>query len=432
MLKPLQVNNNFYSNYYLPSFKSNDTNNQKQYNNQQTNTLPKLSQNEGIETPKMSTTKKIGLGVVLATGILVVGDYIFAKGKHVKSIIKGLKSDNKTCDNLADVTNKPKIKTEPKVEPQPANTTTSTIEPPKTQQKPEVNSTEDIITTPKQKNKKQNDGTKPVASKSTTGENKPQIEESKPNNSSNSQNDITKNNNNSIPPKTQEQPKGTNSAQDSKKADEIAQKEAARRAKKQAAFEKEQAFAKSYVKENMEELDKVLLDNENKIQKNWLANSESYALEDLIKPYNGKVEYFYHATTPEAKAQILKEGFNPNIAPKHGFLDGVGGTYFSMAPDANYGGATIKAKFNGKIAEVDTNLLDEIKAGNNMKIFKYLENKGYTFEEASEYREAIIREYLQQKIFQMGYQGIIGKGHSYTAGCKYFSALDPKLIEIIE
>lgn len=424
MLKPLQVNNNYYSNYYLPSFKSNDTNNQ--YNNQQINTIPKLSQNEEIEKPKMSTTKKFGLGVVLATGLLVVGDYIFAKGKHVKSIIKGLKSESKTGDNLADVTNKPKIKTEPKVEPQPANTTKSTVEPPKTQPKPEVNSTEDIATTPKQ-----NGDPKPVNSKNSTGENKPQIEEQKPQ-GSNTQNDITTKNDNNIQPKTQEQPKGTNSTQDSKKADEIAQKEAARRAKKQAAFEKEQAFAKSYVKENMEELDKVLLNNENKIQKNWLANSESFALEDLIKPYNGKVEYFYHATTPEAKAQILKEGFNPNIAPKHGFLDGVGGTYFSIAPDANYGGATIKAKFKGKIAEVDTNLLDEIKAGNNMKIFKYLENKGYTIEEASEYHEAIIREYLQQKIFQMGYQGIIGKGHSYTAGCKYFSALDPKLIEIIE
>lgn len=430
MLKPLQVNNNYYSNYYLPSFKSNDTNNQ--YNNQQINTIPKLSQNEEIEKPKMSTTKKFGLGVVLATGLLVVGDYIFAKGKHVKSIIKGLKSESKTGDNLADVTNKSKIKTEPKVEPQPVNTPKSTVEPPKTHKKPEVNSTENIATTPKQKNKKQNDGIKPATQKGTTGENKPQIEEPKTNNSSNPQNGVTKNNDNSIQPKTQEQPKGTNSTQDSKKAGEITQKEAERRAKKQAAFEKEQAFAKSYVKENMEELDKVLLNNENKIQKNWLANSESFALEDLIKPYNGKVEYFYHATTPEAKAQILKEGFNPNIAPKHGFLDGVGGTYFSIAPDANYGGATIKAKFKGKIAEVDTNLLDDIKAGNNMKIFKYLENKGYTFEEASEYHEAIIREYLQQKIFQMGYQGIIGKGHSYTAGCKYFSALNPKLIEIIE
>ena len=42
-----------------------------------------------------------------------------------------------------------------------------------------------------------------------------------------------------------------------------------------------------------------------------------------------------------------------------------------------------------------------------------------------------MRKYLTEKLFKMGYQGILGKNNSAAAGCKYFAALNPNLIKII-
>ena len=45
--------------------------------------------------------------------------------------------------------------------------------------------------------------------------------------------------------------------------------------------------------------------------------------------------------------------------------------------------------------------------------------------------ETVMRKYLTEKLFKMGYQGILGKNNSAAAGCKYFAALNPNLIKII-
>lgn len=428
MLEPLGYGN-FYQNYYTPYF-CGGVNNYAgdQYSAYQIKPqydTVELSSNKQEEPKKeLSKTAKVGIFSLLALGAAIAGDYIFAKGKHVNAILKTIKGESKplkeAAENSADDLNKSK------------KSATSTAS---TKAEPTVSST--------------NNNSKP---QQNTNANTPKAEEhsQKPDtNSSNvDTNKKTKKNNSKTTvdenPKTKVEPKTVNKTDADVKAQKDAEEkaaqeakkkadsEAARLAKKQVEFERALDFSKKYVDEHMAELDKVMLDKDGNIHKGFIESAGTISLDDLIKPYKGKVEYFYHATTPDAKASILKEGFNQRIAPKHGHLDGVGGSYFSIANNPDYGSAVIKAKFNGKIAEVDTNLLDDIKTGNNMRMFKHLTSKGVSEQEAVDYGEAVIREYLQRKIFEKGYQGIIGSGQSYTAGCKYFAALDPKLIQIVE
>ncbi len=427
MLEPLGYGN-FYQNYYTPYF-CGDVNNYSanQYSGYQAKPqydTVELSNKQEEPKKELSKTAKVGIFSLLAVGAAIAGDYIFAKGKHVNAILKTIKGESKplkeAAENAADDLNKSKKSGTSTVSGKAESTVSSTNNNSKSHQNTNVN-----VPKAEEPSQKLDTNSSKVETKTETKNN-------------NSKTTVDEN------PKTKDEPKPVNTNDESAKAlkeaeakaAEAAKKkadaEAARLAKKQVEFERALDFSKKYVDEHMVELDKVMLDKDGNLHKGFIESAGTISLDDLIKPYKGKVEYFYHATTPEAKASILKEGFNPRIAPKHGHLDGVGGTYFSIAKDPDYGSAVIKAKFNGKIAEVDTNLLDNIKTGNNMRMYKHLTSKGLSEQEASDYGEAVIREYLQRKIFEKGYQGIIGSGQSYTAGCKYFAALDPKLIQIVE
>jgi hypothetical protein len=199
-------------------------------------------------------------------------------------------------------------------------------------------------------------------------------------------------------------------------------------AKKQIEFEKRIDFSREFVQNNMDDLDKILIDKDGYLKAVY-GERPKIKLEELFKPYKGDINEFYHGTSAESKSKILKEGFNQRIAPKHGHLDGIGGTYFSTTKIDSYGDNIITAKFDGKIAEVNTDVLNSIKTAtfNRLKVENLLKKKGYEGQEA----EYIISEYLKQKLFKMGYQGIIGSNISGAAGCRYFSVLDPKLIKII-
>ena len=202
---------------------------------------------------------------------------------------------------------------------------------------------------------------------------------------------------------------------------------------RQLKFEKELDFSQSYVKEHMADLDKIFINEEGKFRHNYGSHSYQFiSLDDLVQPYKGEVNTFYHGTNSAAKEQIMQHGFNQRIAPTHGYLDGVGGTYFALNPLSleGYGSDVVTATFNGKIAEVNTNILNNIKQGHSFKIYNLLKSQGIATE--ADYSEAIAREYLKQKILSKGYQGIIGSGHSWQAGCQYFAALDPSLINIVK
>ena len=419
MFEPLQYGN-LYQNYYTPYF-CGDANSYAPAQSSGYQTSPQydtveLSNKQEEPKKELSTTAKAGLFSLAAIALTVAADYIFAKGKHVNGIIKTFKGESKQVKDAAQsaAESAARQKAAPVAEPQvkPAQTPSNPApEPvkPKAEETPLTPTPEPTKTNSKKKAKSEKTNNSPEAKTKVDDEAKAKAAK-----------------------EPEEKAAKDAEAKAAEEAKKKADAEAARRAKKQTEFEKALDFSKKYVDEHMAELDKVMLDKDGKLHKGFITTAGSISLDDLIRPYNGNVEYFYHATTPEVKAKILKEGFNQRIAPKHGYLDGVGGTYFSIAKDPDYGSAVIKAKFNGKIAEVDTNLLDNIKTGNNMRMYKHLTSKGLSEQEASDYGEAVIREYLQRKIFDKGYQGIVGSGHSYAAGCKYFAALDPKLIQIVE
>lgn len=221
------------------------------------------------------------------------------------------------------------------------------------------------------------------------------------------------------------------------KAEKEAQAEAKRQAERQRKYEWAIDTSEKYVTKHMKELDELLLNKEGQIGENYFNSSAPrHSFNDLFKPYTGEISEFYHATTAEAKEKILQEGFNQRLAPTHGYLNGVGGSYFALnknaLADGGYGSNIITARFNGKIAEFNPNLLDDIKHGNTYPVFKKLVKDGMNEKEANDLAEHIVLRYLQEKLFSMGYQGVVTTEASHMAGCNYFSALDPKLIQIIK
>lgn len=394
-----RIGDNYYGYYPNMTFNANGN---------AVNTAPlkskQITQDSFVNSKPLSTGAKVGIGTAITVAIAVGADYLFSKGKHVKSLLKVFKSSEKTVKETAE-------NVAGTVQNSGTKASTQTVETAVLQPKPAVQ-------------EGSSNAAKQAQEKATKEAQEKAVKEAQEKAAKEAQEKAAK----------EAQEKAAKEAQEkaAKEAQEKAAKETQRLAAKQAEFEKVMDFSKKYVDEHMKELDDLLLDANGRIFESSVVKSKSYSFDELIKPYEGKVDYLYHATTPESKASILKNGFNQRIAPKHGFLDGVGGTYFSTMKDPDYGSSVIKAKFKGKIAEVDTNLLDNIKCGNNIAVTRHLEKSGMSFKEASDYCEAVLREYLKQKIFNKGFQGIIGKGYSYTAGCRYFSALDPKLIQIIE
>ena len=212
-----------------------------------------------------------------------------------------------------------------------------------------------------------------------------------------------------------------------------AEREARRKAEREAEV-KARRLGFNYADENMEELDKLFLDkNGNLTGKSFGSNSRKCDFKDLVEPYNEELGILYHGTTPEAKEKILTEGFRQDVPISHGYLDGVGGTYFAL--DLKNGqdyGAVVKAKFKGKVAHLNTTLVEYIlkpylkEKTNNLKIIK---NAHYP--DSMTIEDSIVLRYLQNKLKQMGYDGIVNN-YSFAAGCQYFSALDPSLIQIIK
>ena len=213
-----------------------------------------------------------------------------------------------------------------------------------------------------------------------------------------------------------------------------AKAEQARRKAEREAEVKARRLGFNYADENMEELDKLFLDkNGNLTGKSFGRDSRKCDFKDLVEPYNEELGILYHGTTPEAKEKILTEGFRQDVPISHGYLDGVGGTYFAL--DLKNGqdyGAVVKAKFKGKVAHLNTTLVEYIlkpylkEKTNNLKIIK---NAHYP--DSMTIEDSIVLRYLQNKLKQMGYDGIVNN-YSFAAGCQYFSALDPSLIQIIK
>ena len=189
----------------------------------------------------------------------------------------------------------------------------------------------------------------------------------------------------------------------------------------------------NYADENMEELDKLFLDKNGNLVGVSDSGTEKCDFKDLVKPFDEELGILYHGTTPEAKEKILTEGFRQDVAIAHGDLDGMGGTYFAL--DKKNGqdyGSVIKAKFNGKVAKVDTERIEYILKHDLLrKVMKSNIATGASYEEKLNMRRAIVLRYLQNKLKQMGYQGLVNN-YSCAAACQYFSALDPSLIQIIK
>lgn len=188
-----------------------------------------------------------------------------------------------------------------------------------------------------------------------------------------------------------------------------------------------------YADENMEELDKLFLDKNGNLVGVSDNGTEKCDFKDLVKPFDEELGTIYHGTTPEAKEKILTEGFRQDVPIAHGDQDGVGGTYFAFNMKDGQGyGSVVKAKFNGKVAHVDTEKLEYIlKPTLQLKVMKSNIGTGATYPEKLAMRKAIVLRYLQNKLKQMGYQGLVND-YSYAAACPYFSALDPSLIQIIK
>ena len=220
------------------------------------------------------------------------------------------------------------------------------------------------------------------------------------------------------------------------KAEREAKAKAKREAKAKAKIEMEvkaRRMGFNYADENMEELDKLFLDKNGNLVGVSDSGTEKCDFKDLVKPFDEELGILYHGTTPEAKEKILTEGFRQDVAIAHGDLDGMGGTYFAL--DKKNGqdyGSVIKAKFKGKVAHLNTTLVEYIlkpylkEKTNNLKIIK---NAHYP--DSMTIEDSIVLRYLQNKLKQMGYDGIVNN-YSFAAGCQYFSALDPSLIQIIK
>ena len=189
-----------------------------------------------------------------------------------------------------------------------------------------------------------------------------------------------------------------------------------------------------YADEHMDELDKLFLDKDGKfIVKGW-DTDKPYNFYDLITPYDGNLGEIYHGTSPDVKSKILQEGFRQDVPIAHGNSDGVGGTYFTLDNNTDYGSSVITAKFNGKVGVLDTETIEYIfKPAMRKKTGMFPKwKKDADLDDAITIRDNVIIRYMQNKLKEMGYQGILSDGYSAAAGCQYFSALDPYLIEIVK
>ena len=215
------------------------------------------------------------------------------------------------------------------------------------------------------------------------------------------------------------------------KAAEIKKIKEAEKAKKYVAARN---WGVQYADEHMDELDKLFLDKDGKFIVKEFNTGQPYNFYDLITPYDGKLCEIYHGTSPETKSKILQEGFRQDVPIAHGNLNGVGGTYFALDNNANYGSSVITAKFNGKVGVLNTEVIEYIfKPAMIKKTGMFPKwKKNADLDDAVTIRDNVIIRYMQNKLKEMGYQGIISDGYSAAAGCKYFSALDPKLIEIVK
>lgn len=218
-----------------------------------------------------------------AIALTVAADYIFAKGKHVNGIIKTFKGESKQVKDAAQsaAESAARPKAAPVAEPQvkPAQTPSNPAPEPV---KPKAEDTP-LTTTPKP----------------TKTNSKKKAKSEKTNNSPEAKTKVD----DEAKAKAAKEAEAKAAEEAKKKADA----EAARRAKKQAEFEKALDFSKKYVDEHMAELDKVMLDKDGKLHKGFITTAGSISLDDLIRPYNGNVEYFYHATTPEVKQKFLRK-----------------------------------------------------------------------------------------------------------------------------
>lgn len=223
--------------------------------------------------------------------------------------------------------------------------------------------------------------------------------------------------------------------EETQKTAEIQKIKEAEKAERDRKYVAARNWGVQYADEHMDELDKLFLDKDGKFIVKECDTDKPYNFYDLITPYDGNLGEIYHGTSPDVKSKILQEGFRQDVPIAHGNLDGVGGTYFTLDNNTDdYGSSVITAKFNGKIGVLDTETIEYIfKPAMSLKTGPFPKwKKDADLEDAKTIREHVIIRYMQNKLKEMGYQGILSDGYSAAASCQYFSALDPHLIEIVK
>lgn len=153
---------------------------------------------------------------------------------------------------------------------------------------------------------------------------------------------------------------------------------------------------------------------------------------ELFHAYKGKLDTLYHGTTSgDNYNSILENGFDIYREPVHGYKDVTTGTCFALKPPGSeYGNFVVRAKFRGRVAEANTDLISGIKRSmrNSMAVEKIMKTHGITDIEAEEVLNCMIRDMFMKE----GYTGIIGNNWSAKAQSRYFIALDPQKIKILK
>ena len=390
------------------------------------NAVDKTPDKDTVQLSSGLTTKeKVGIGAAIATGITLITFAVLGRNGHLgKSVQKFLGGKaKKAAQEMGEHTHTPNAHVEPKptVKPEPEPTVKPEPEPTvKPEPEPNVKAEQEAKAKAEQE-----------AKAKAEQEAKAKAEQE-------------------AKAKAEQEAKAKAEQEAKAKAEQEAKVKAEQEAKelreRQIAFEKEEDFAEAYVKENMEELDKLLVDKDGTIcagvKPSKLKDEEGeniledvrYTFDDLFTESKENIGEIYHYTDEISKEKILSQGFSQRIAPKHGCLDGLGGTYFTLSKqsDVGYGATYIKAKFNGKVADIDPQLINDVKYYSADAIYNVLVKNGFEHKIASPISNVIARHYLQQKLLAKGYSGVYTKTHSAAGGCYYFSALDPSLIQIIK
>jgi hypothetical protein len=199
---------------------------------------------------------------------------------------------------------------------------------------------------------------------------------------------------------------------------------------KQLNWNIERKWAEDFYAANKETIMEKLIKNNMllNVPIKWGKKPEILHIDELIKPYDQELGELYHGTNPESHKKIMENGFN--IDKCHS-LDSVRGVYLTQDKTAakEYGEKVITTEFKGQVASINTEILGNIKRDRkNVDFVKSLFTKDNPYPATTDSTlisydilECFLRDLIQGK----GYSGIMSSIYSWSAGCKYFVAIDP-------